>query len=220
MECKKCGKIYKTNQTLKKHSKKCDTKEELKSAKLQIDFDINTYITFINDEIAKCFKNSKYNDDILEDILLDDLIRKEQEQIKFAKKLKQIQMNIGKIWQITIGNWKYFTDLGEGDISGLDVKSDKLNIIMEIKNRYNTDNASSRKTNYLKLASYKKANPEYICIYAVINDKKKLGKDEEITIENEKIRYLSGDKLLSFIFNDNKNIILSNLKIQLQNLQL
>lgn len=152
--------------------------------------------------------------------MLEDFIREEQEQIKFAKKLKQIQMNIGKIWQISFGNWKYFTDLGEGDATGLDVRSDKLKIIMEIKNRYNTDNASSRKTNFSKLATYKKTNPNFDCIYAVINDKTKEGKDELIKYDGVEIRYLSGDKLLLFMFNDKKDIILSNLKMQLQNLHL
>lgn len=216
MECKNCGKIYKTNQTLKKHNKTCNTNVELKSAKLQTDFDIDKYIEFINNEIYMLIKKSKYNDNILEDILLDDFIRKEHEQIKFSKKLKQIQMNIGKIWQISIGNWKYFNDLGEGDDTGLDVKSDKLKIIMEIKNRYNTDNLSSRKTNYSKLATYKKTNPNFECIYAVINDKTKEGKDELIKYDGIEIRYLSGDKLLYFVFQDNKNQILINLKQQLQ----
>ena len=69
MECNNCDKICKNNQTLKKHSKKCDTKEESKSTKLQTDFDIDKYIDFINNEISILLKKSKYNDDILEDIL-------------------------------------------------------------------------------------------------------------------------------------------------------
>ena len=125
-------------------------------------------------------------------------------------------MNVGKIWQISIGNWKDFTDLGTGDDTGLDVKSDKLKIIMEIKNRYNTDNLSSRKTNYCTLATYKKTHHDFICIYAVINDKTKLGKDELIKYDDEEIRYLSGDKLMEYIFQNNKKQVLANLKAQMQ----
>ena len=216
IECGKCGKQYKTKKTLNKHSKKCDTKEESKSIRLQTDFTIDKYIAFVNNEITTLFTQSKYNDDLLEDILLDDFIKNNEEQIKIAKKLKQIQMNVGKIWQISIGNWKDFTDLGTGDDTGLDVKSDKLKIIMEIKNRYNTDNLSSRKTNYCKLATYKKTHPDFICIYAVINDKTKLGKDESIKYDDEDIRYLSGDKLMEYIFQNNKKQVLSDLKTQMQ----
>ncbi len=127
-------------------------------------------------------------------------------------------MNIGKIWQIAIGNYNNFVDLGEGDKTGLDVRSDKLLIIMEIKNRYNTDNASSKKTNIGKLAKYKKENPSYTCIYAIINDKTKEGKDELIIHDDINIRYLSGNKLLEFIFGNDKDRIVSNLENQLASL--
>jgi len=218
IECGKCGKQYKNKKTLTKHSKICEDKQKSKANinTLQDNFNIDKYIAFVNNKINTLITKSKYNDDLLEDILLDDFIKNNAQQIKSAKKLKQIQMNVGKIWQISIGNWKDFTDLGEGDETGLDVKSDKLKIIMEIKNRYNTDNLSSRKTNYLKLATYKKANPDFICIYAVINDKTKLGKDEIIKYDDEDIRYLSGDKLMEYIFQDNKDQVLANLKAQMQ----
>jgi hypothetical protein len=218
IECGKCGKQYKTKKTLTKHSKICEEKAKSKENIniLQDNFTIDKYIEFINNEISTVIKKSKYNDDLLEDILLEDFINTNAEQIKIAKKLKQIQMNVGKIWQISIGKWKDFTDLGEGDETGLDVKSDKLKIIMEIKNRYNTDNLSSRKTNYSKLANYKKAHSDFICIYAVINDKTKEGKDEIIKCDNEDIRYLSGDKLMEYIFQDNKDQVLANLKSQMQ----
>jgi hypothetical protein len=218
IECGKCGKQYKNKKTLTKHSKICEEKQKSKANinTLQDNFNINKYIAFVNNEINTLITKSKYNDDLLEDILLDDFIKNNAKQIQSAKKLKQIQMNVGKIWQISIGNWKDFTDLGEGDATGLDVKSDKLKIIIEIKNRYNTDNLSSRKTNYLKLATYKKANPDFICIYAVINDNTKLGKDEIIKYDDEDIRYLSGDKLMEYIFQDNKDQVLANLKAQMQ----
>jgi hypothetical protein len=226
MECNICHKIYKTNVSLNKHSKKCKDIngvkdiEEIDNNKTLtiIKFDIDTYLTNINDKIKILFNKSIYNEDILEDILLNNYIKKNENIIKQSKKLKQIQMNIGKIWQLTIGNYKHFIDLGEGHITGLDVKSDKLKIIMEIKNRYNTDNASAKKANYDKLVKFKINNPDYKCIYAIINDKTKNGK-EEIKIYNEyEIIYLSGNKLFEFIFGSYKDKIIVNLHKQLEHL--
>ena len=49
------------------------------------------------------------------------------------------------------------------------IKDHTKKIAIELKNRTNTDNASSKKSNLDKLANFKKNNPEYICIYANIN---------------------------------------------------
>lgn len=197
--------------------KKEKTFENPKANELE-QFDLDSYIVNINDKIKKLFKSSKYNNDILEDILLDCYIKKNENVIRGAKKLKQLQMNIGKIWQIVIGNYENFIDLGEGNKTGLDIRSDKLKIIIELKNRYNTDNASSKKSNYDKLTKFKKANPDYKCIYAVINDKTKIGKEEIVIHNGFEITYLSGNKLLTFIFGNNKDTIIKNLHKQLEHL--
>lgn len=181
-------------------------------------FDIEKYLENINIKIKILFEKSQYNEDILEDMLLNCYIKKNENVIKQSKKLKQLQMNIGKIWQIAIGNYENFIDLGEGDKSGLDVKSDKLKIIMEIKNRYNTDNASAKKANYDKLVKFKADNPDYKCIYAIINDKTKTGKEERIIHNGYEITYFSGNKLLEFIFGDSRDNILKNLQKQLEHL--
>ena len=54
-------------------------------------------------------------------------------------------MNAGNIWQIVIGNYNTFEDLYTSHSSGCDVKSNTRKIIIELKNRYNTDNYSSKK---------------------------------------------------------------------------
>ncbi len=218
--CNNCKKTYKNKKSLAKHIKICIIKMEKRELDSQVIFELNSYLVSINKKIEKLFSQSKYSDDILDDILLNNFIKSNMEQIKLTKKIKQLQMNIGKIWQIVIGNYNNFIDLGEGDKTGLDVKSDKLKIIMEIKNRHNTDNASSKKTNLSKLAKFKKENPDYTCIYAVINDKTKEGKDDIIKHDEMEIRYLSGNSLLEFIFDADKDKILTNLEHQLKSLSL
>ena len=117
-------------------------------------------------------------------------------------------MKIGNIWQIAIGNYKDFKDLKTGHTSGLDILSEKNEIIMEIKNRYNTDNKSARDKNYDKLVAFKNKNPKYTCIYGIINDKKPLGCKKIIIHNGVEIIYYSGRCFLKFIFGDNIDFIL------------
>jgi hypothetical protein len=225
MECTNCGKKYKNKSTLKKHMNICmkiyEKNLSLSINNINLDcnkFNIDEYLVNINEKIQNLFEKSKYNEDILQDRLLDCYIKKNEDVVKQSKKLKQLQMNIGKIWQIAIGNYDKFIDLGEGHDTGLDVKSDELMIIMEIKNRYNTDNASAKKSNFNKLTKFKNDNPAYKCIYAVINDKTEIGKEDKIIYNECEIIYLSGNKLLDFIFGNNKDIIIKNLLKYMENL--
>ena len=113
-------------------------------------------------------------------------------------------MKIGYIWQIAIGNYIDFIDLGSNHITSLDVISEKRKIIMEIKNRYNTDNSSARQTNIRKLENYKLDHPDYTCIYAVINDKTH---PRQIKPINNSVMYYSGDCLLNYVFGSDKDKI-------------
>ena len=166
------------------------------------------YEEILKNEIHKIF-DMKYNDDFIDDILLNKFFLKNKKFVDKSKKIKQLQMKIGNIWQIVIGNYNKFKNLKTGDETGLDVISNDRKIIIELKNRYNTDNSSSRKTNYNKLASYKKKHLDYDCIYGVINEKKNIkGIDKIIKIDDVYIHYLSGDKLLTFIFDKEKDDII------------
>lgn len=82
---------------------------------------------------------------------------------------KQRQMKVGEIWQEVLGLVPGFINLKQGHETGLDLMSPERKIIIELKNRTNTDNASSKKTNFDKLATFKQTHPEYTCIYANIN---------------------------------------------------
>jgi hypothetical protein len=158
---------------------------------------------------------------ISSDILLEDYINNNKELMENARHLKHIQMRIGFIWQSAIGNFKSFKDLGVGHYTGLDIISHRRKIIMELKNRYNTDNSSSRKTNFDKLIRFKKANPDYTCIYGVINDINIKGIHKVIQHEGIDIQYYSGDELLKYVFGKDchqiKNILILNVNKHLIN---
>lgn len=149
----------------------------------------------------------KYDDKYTYDILDIDIV---EEFKKRTLRLKRIQMKLGKIWQEVIGCYDGWEDLGIGDISGLDLINRKERIIIELKNRTNTDNHSSRHYNYSKLMNYKKNNEGYTCIYAMINDKTQVktmkGDDKMIEIDNEWLRIMSGYKFLFFIYKDEEII--------------
>ena len=216
--CEDCKNNYKNKSSLTKHIKKCKTKISnivVSGTEIIKHFTIEEYIKIINMKIEEYLKKSKYNDDILEDELLDNFIKNNSEGMKFSKKLKQLQMNAGNIWQIVIGNYDTFEDLHTSHSSGCDVKSNTRKIIIELKNRYNTDNYSSKKTNLDKLAKYKHDNPEWTCIYGIINDKTKEGKSEIIKHNDFEITYLSGQTLMNFIFGKHKDFICSSVKKQM-----
>ena len=227
--CNHCKKNYKNKSSLTKHIKKCkkntniiENKNELSEfsdLKITNEFNVDEYIIKINKKIQDYLKKSKYNDDILEDELLDNFIKNNPEGMKFSKKLKQLQMNVGNIWQIVIGNYNTFEDLFTSNSTGCDIKSDSRKIIIELKNRYNTDNASSKKSNLDKLVKFKKENPDWNCIYGIINDKTKEGKTEIIKHNDFEITYLSGNKLMKFIFDKDAEFIVDSVKKQMLNVK-
>jgi len=106
--------------------------------------------------------------------------------------------------------------LKKGHYTGLDIISHTKKFAIELKNRTNTDNSSSKKSNLDKLAKFKKDNPEYLCIYANINDdteKKTLqGSIKSIIHNGVEIKHYIGYEFLKFILGDNVAIIVEFVK--------
>jgi hypothetical protein len=131
-------------------------------------------------------------------------------------KEKQYQMKVGEIWQEVLGNYDEFINLKIGDKTGLDILSNTKKIAIELKNRTNTDNSSSKKSNLDKLSKFKQENPEYKCIYANINDnteKKTLTGYNKIIIHNGfEIEHYVGYEFLKFIFEENTEDIVNFIK--------
>lgn len=172
------------------------------------------YFQHIRNVIKDVFEKSK-NEDMLEDILLSDYIKKNQSSFNIVKNIKQLQMKIGYIWQCVIGDYPGFENLKQGHSTGLDVLCKERKFVMEIKNRFNTDNQSARNSNYNKLIKFKNDNPEYECIYAVINDRTSEGFDKLLPYKGSHIRYCSGNKLLDLVFGNEKERIISFVKSQI-----
>jgi len=128
----------------------------------------------------------------------------------------QRKMKRGAIWQYALGNYKSFKDLGVGHITGLDLMSTGRKIIVELKNRTNTDNSSSRKTNKDKLAKFELQHPDYECIYGMINAKTKeesvKGKINTIQHNGVEIKEYIGMEFMRYILGEDTEIIMEFVK--------
>jgi hypothetical protein len=131
-------------------------------------------------------------------------------------KEKQRQMKVGEIWEVVLGNYNGYVNLKIGHDTGLDILSHSKKVAIELKNRTNTDNYSSRKSNLDKLAKFKLANPDYVCIYANINadtEKKTLqGSIKRILHNGVEIEHHIGFKFIKFVLGDDTDMILEFVK--------
>ena len=141
--------------------------------------------SMIDKEIGTIVAQIKKPKHVYNDILLRKYIASNQELFEKTHAVKCVQMRVGHP-------------------SGLDLLTNDTfrhgKHIIELKNAYNTDNASSRRQNLTKLSRFTKDHPEYTPIYAVINDTH--SKDFTIHHEGIDIRYISKHVLFEFMFGD------------------
>lgn len=164
---------------------------------------------FIYSTLSTPYKNKNINFDILDS---DDILNTKL----LCLKMKHTQMKIGTIWQYVLGNYYNYQDLTIGHETGLDIINRTDKIIIELKNRTNTDNCSAKKTNFDKLSKFKKINPKYLCIYGCINendkDKTLSGSIKKIIHNNEEIYMYTGYQLLKLILKENCDIIIKHIQ--------
>jgi hypothetical protein len=179
--------------------------------------------------MSKNFNLDEYFE-ILDKIIKSIILRPEKNKITYdildtektinnkiiALKEKQRQMKIGEIWQEVLGNYHEFINLKIGHETGLDIISHSKKIAIELKNRTNTDNYSSKKFNFEKLAKFKKHNPDYTCIYANINDNDETttlkGNMKYIIFDDVEIIHFIGYKFINYILSNNTEIIIKFIK--------
>lgn len=172
--------------------------------------DLKTYFDKLEKEIKNICEKTR-NNQLTYDILDT---KKSMKYKTIALKERQRLMIVGKIWEIAIQNYPQFLKC---DIKhGLDIISHSKKVVIELKNRTNTDNSSSRTTNFEKLANFKKKHKEYSCIYANINaNTKKLfekGLKKKIICNNEEIIHYVGFPFLQYVFEKNAKKIIHFIK--------
>ena len=178
----------------------------------EIDFVLSEYFELLENNIKNILLRPE------NDILTYDILDTEKSKTNklLALKEKQRQMKVGEIWQEVLGSYNGFINLKIGHETGLDILSHTKKIAIELKNRTNTDNASSKKANLDKLANFKKNNPEYVCIYANINadtEKKTLnGRIKKILHAEVELEHQIGYEFLKFMLGDDTDIIIEFIK--------
>jgi hypothetical protein len=172
------------------------------------EWSLTTYFAFLEKRIGEIMQRTE-NEIFTYDIL--DTEKTKQNKLIVLKE-KQRQMKIGEIWQEVFGTYKDCINLKVGHETGLDILSHQKKIAVELKNRTNTDNASSKKTNMDKLAKFKKEHPDYVCIYANINaDTEKKTKDgavKKIIHNDVEIEHHVGSKFIQFMLGEDATQII------------
>jgi len=175
---------------------------------IPLEFELKKYFESLEKIIQNILLRHE-NDKLTYDIL--DTVKTRKHKL-IALKEKQRQMKVGEIWQEVLGNYHGFVNLKMGHATGLDILSNTKKIVIELKNRTNTDNSSSKKSNLDKLAIFKKNNPEYICIYGNVNantEKKTLnGSRKKILHNGVEIEHLVGYKFLEFILGEHVDLVI------------
>lgn len=146
---------------------------------------------------CQCKYITSQNDQMLENVLTNAGIANFHVLAQDAFRMTNYQMLIGKFQQSVIALAQDCKDLRQGHATGLDVMGNCQHpFVIELKNRHNTDNSSSRKANLDKLA--RQAQKGFIAIYGVINEPKP--KQKIIKHNGQDIHYKSGTYLFEFLF--------------------
>jgi len=176
------------------------------------EFSLSKYFELLENVIQKILLRTE-NDVLTYDIL--DTVKSRTNKL-LALKEKQRQMKVGEIWQEVLGNYNGFINLKKGHETGLDILSHTKKIAIELKNRTNTDNASSKKSNLDKLANFKKNNPEYICVYGNINanteEKTLHGSIKKILHNGFELERQVGYEFLKYILGDDTDVVIQFVK--------
>lgn len=175
-------------------------------------FCLRKYCEHLDDSIRNILSRRE------KDVLTYDILDTEKSTINklMILKEKQRQMKVGEIWQEVLGNYKDCVNLKIGHESGLDILSHTRKFAIELKNRTNTDNYSSKKANLDKLQRFKLANPDYVCIYANINaetEQKTLkGSVSKLLHNGVEIEHQIGYLFIKFILGDDTDFIIDFVK--------
>ena len=144
------------------------------------------------------------NDESIEEWTMNEIQRQND---------KKINNKIGEFHQELLGYVEGWIDLGTGDKTEIDLKNEEETIFIELKNKYNTMNSSSKKTCREKLEKIIENKPNATAYWAYVINKNYKSEEcvweytrkingEKTKIVDERIRRISGDKLYELITGD------------------
>lgn len=123
------------------------------------------------------------------------------------QKDKSINNKVGEFHQKLLGKVDGWIDLGIGDETEIDLKKEDNSIFIELKNKHNTMNSSSKDQCREKLENIIEKYPDAIAYWAYIISKN-YKSENKIWIykqrENERIKIISGYKVYELVTGDPK----------------
>lgn len=154
------------------------------------------YFTRIKNRIEESLSNPEPfedNDEILCDLYMDDFARS-----------WEFKMKIREIWMICIEEWVNYRNS----------ETSEKKIMLKLRRK---SNSVAEERNLEKLAIFKKENPDYICIYGVLNETKPRLETIYVPFGKEKFRVLirSGNKLIESMLGTYVDYIIELTKILL-----
>ena len=159
------------------------------------------------------------------DLCTNDITLKKWTEREVERQIdKKINNRIGEFHQELLGYVDGWIDLGIGDPTEIDLKNEEETIFIELKNKYNTMNSSSKKTCRGKLEKVIENNPNATAYWAYVINKKYKSEDR-IWVYNERdderIRRISGDKLYELITGDKDALekVLKAIPIAIKNIR-
>lgn len=126
---------------------------------------------------------------------------------------KKINNKIGEFHQELLGYVDGWINLETGDQTGLDLKNEEETIFIELKNKYNTMNKTSKEGCQMALENVVEKNPNSKGYWAYVISRNYKSEesvweysrtinDEKIKFNNPQVRRISGDKLYEMITGD------------------
>ena len=176
-----------------------------------IDNIINIYEEKVDRSKTKIDEIKKESDKICYSLTEEEWIEFDNKRLKD----KQINNKIGELHQYLLENAKNYCKSNNIDKSlKVDVMKKDYSVFIEVKNKYNTMNSSSKESAINKLKKIKNKYTDSLCLIGIINGrnyKKKIS-------ENPEIWEYSGEELFSLIFKNKdyyqmvNNCIIDSLK--------
>jgi hypothetical protein len=135
---------------------------------------------------------------------------------------KQINNKIGELHEFLLAKSKNYVKCNSVDKNiQVDIMKTDKSVFIELKNKYNTMNNSSKLQTIERLKDIKHKYPESLCLIGIINGKNNSSSKKKISSNPEIWKY-TGEELFNLVFNEKnylntvESIITSGLKLWIE----
>ena len=178
---------------------------------------IDKHVEWLRDKVMASNYATYDNDDPVMQIMLECELKRRGlgitlKQLEELDRLKRsISQHLGEFWQRTLADMDGWEDLGIGHESGCDLRNETTKHVIELKNKWNTMNSSS-KTAIIQKLKVQNENG-YTGVIGIINDKTKSG---TMRVDQNGVIIASGEKLFSLVCGESGKNLLDDVQSKIQ----